>query len=623
MTSSEIRQKYLDFFSKRGHVVIPAASIVPLDDPTTLFNSSGMQQLVPYLKGEAHPMGVRLVNSQPCFRAEDIEEVGDNRHTTIFEMLGNWSLGDYFKAKQLPWVWEFFTTELGLDSNRLYITVFAGDAGVDEDHEAIKIWQDILKNDTPARSGNQGFDSKSKIYTYASNWWSRAGAPDKMPVGEIGGPDSEIFYDFGEEFHIHENSIFKDKPCHVNCDCGRFLEIGNSVFMQFTKTKNGMQPLPAQNVDFGGGFERIVAVVNNTPDIFTTDLFIPIISSIEESSGKKYKDQYMSSMRVIADHLRAATFMTAQGVLPSNKMQGHILRRLIRRAAVRARILGADVKKIFTQSIPVIIKSYSQAGFISADSIQPVIDVISQELDKFNRVLDRGEKEIQKKDPSQIDEKFAFDLYQNYGFPFEITVELLAEKNITLNQDKFDKIFDKHKQQSRSSSAGMFKGGLADQSEDVIKLHTATHLLHKSLQIVLGNQVRQEGSNITSERLRFDYYCKSVPTKEQLDEVEALMNQNIRANLSVIKTIETKNDAISSGATAFFRETYPEKVSVYTIGNGNKDKWFSKELCGGPHVDSTGQIGAVTIKKDKSIGSNIRRIYVMLKSAHGNKKHSR
>lgn len=551
-------------------------------------------------------MGTRLADSQPSFRADDIEEVGDNRHTTMFEMLGNWSLGDYFKKEQLPWVWEFFTSDLGLDPKRLYVTVFAGDAGVAQDDEAIKIWQKVIGTSQPARPGPEGWSVNTKIYTYVSNWWSRAGGPDKMPIGEIGGPDSEIFFDFGSNLKLHENSVFNNEVCHVGCDCGRFLEIGNSVFMQFIKTAKGMEPLPAQNVDFGGGFERITAAVQDTPDIFMTDLYSSIVRTIEQSSGKQYEGKFKPSMRVIADHLRASTFMISQGLTPSNKLQGYVLRRLLRRAAVRARLLGADAKKIFLECIPAVVAEYASAGFISADSLTQVQFVVSAELDKFGKALDKGLKEIARTDAKNIDAQFAFNLYQSLGFPYEITRDLLAEKNIILDQAEFDQIFAKHKEGSRTASAGMFKGGLADQSEITTKYHTATHLLHQALHDVLGDEIQQAGSNITSERLRFDYTYSGKPTPEQLKQIGEIVNQKIAEDLPVVKTIENKSAALQSGARAFFSEKYPDKVSVYTIGT------YSKELCGGPHVEHTGTIGKIEIYKDEALGSGKRRIYAKL-----------
>lgn len=593
MKASEIRAKYLKFFSDRGHAVIPAAPIIPPDDPTTLFTSSGMQQMVPYLKGEKHPMGVRIVDSQPSLRTEDIEEVGDNRHTCMFEMLGNWSLGDYFKHEQLPWIWEFFTVELGLPKEKLYITLFEGNDFVAKDLESYEIWKSLGVA-----------DDHIVYYPGKKNWWSRAGTPDQMPVGEIGGPTSEIFFEFTDVAH---DSKFGDK-CHPNCDCGKFLEIGNSVFMAYEKIEGGLKPLPAQNVDFGGGLERIVAAVGNDPDIFKIDMFTSMIRIIEVSSGKKYTGQYMAPMRVIADHLRAATFMIAQGTTPSNKLQGYILRRLLRRAAVRARLLGTEAKQIFVECIPAIVKEYSDAGFIESTVSTHVQDVVSQELDKFGKALDKGLKEINRTDPTLINAQFAFDLYQSLGFPFEITRDLLSEKNIQLNQDEFDQIFAKHKQGSRTASAGMFKGGLADHSEVTTKYHTATHLLHQALHDVLGDEIQQAGSNITSERLRFDYTFSGKPTPEQLKQIANIINAKIKEDLAVVKTIEDKTAALKSGARAFFAEKYPDKVSVYTIGT------YSKELCGGPHVEKTGVIGPLEIYKDEALGSGKRRIYAKLTS---------
>lgn len=591
MKASDIRSKYLKFFESRGHAIIPAAPIIPPDDPTTLFTSSGMQQMVPYLKGEPHSMGKRIVDSQPSLRTEDIEEVGDNRHTCMFEMLGNWSLGDYFKSEQLPWVWEFFTKEIGLDPTKLYVTLFEGNDLVEKDLESYEIWKSLGVA-----------DDRIFYYPGKKNWWSRAGTPDQMPVGEIGGPTSEVFFEFVD---VQHDPMYGDK-CHPNCDCGRFLEIGNSVFMAYEKVEGGLKPLPAQNVDFGGGLERIAAAINNNPDIFKIDMFEPIIKSIEKSSDKKYEGVYMAPMRVIADHLRASVFMIAQGTQPSNKLQGYILRRLLRRAAVRTRLLGADSKIIFKECIPTIVNEYSGAGFIKNDTLAHVQDTVLAELEKFGKALDKGLKEISKVDPKSVTAQFAFDLYQSLGFPFEITRDLLAEKNITLDQAEFDKIFSAHKEGSRTASAGMFKGGLADHGEITTKYHTATHLLHQALYDVLGDEVSQAGSNITSERLRFDYTYGGKPTPEELKQIENIINDKIQADLKVVKTIEDKSMALASGVKAFFAEKYPEKVSVYRIGD------YSKELCGGPHVEHTALIGPISIYKDESLGSGKRRIYAKL-----------
>jgi len=578
MTTNEIRQAYLDFFTDkiRQHKKFPPAPLVPPDDPTTLFTSSGMQQLVPYLKGELHPMGKRLVDSQPCFRAEDIEEVGDNRHTTFFEMLGNWSLGDYFKQDQLNWLWEFLTKILKLPQEKLHVTLFKGNKHVPKDKDSLDVWKKI---GLP--------ESRVHFYPAKYNWWSRAGTPDQMPPGIIGGTTSEVFFEFDSVKH---DKKFADK-CHPNCECGKFIEIGNSVFMEYEKQPDGsLKPLPKQNVDFGGGLERLAQVVQNQPDIFQIDIFKPIIEEIEKSCDKKYQGNNKTSMRVIADHLRAAKAMINEGVEPSNKQQGYILRRLIRRSAIKFRQLAG---KLDPQALAKIVKT------------KPAL---VEEIKKFQSTLDRGLKEFEKLEPNQLNELNAFDLFQTYGFPFEISEELFREKGQILDKKKFDQVFEDHKKLSRTASAGMFKGGLEDQSGATKKLHTATHLLHQSLRQILGDHVRQQGSHITAERFRFDFTHPQALTDGQLKKIETLINQQIKKDLKVKKAIVTKDQALKSGALAFFKETYPDKVSVYSIGN------FSKELCGGPHVSSTGEIGGVKITKEESIGAGKRRLYAVLKN---------
>lgn len=615
MTGTQIRQAYLKYFtdSPRNHAEIPAARLVPDNDPTTLFTSSGMQQLVPYLKGESHAMGTRLVDSQPSFRAEDIEEVGDNRHTTFFEMLGNWSLGDYFKQDQLPWIFEFMTTIVGLDPNRLFVTVFAGNEAAERDDESIQLWQKIFNTTEPAREGILGFDPNVKIYLYKSNWWSRAGKPQAMPVGEIGGPDSEIFYDFGEQHHLHELSPWKNQPCHPNCDCGRFLEIGNSVFMQYVKTDHGFEPLPKQNVDFGGGLERIAAAANADPDVFTIDLLFPVIRAIESATGQSYQDNSVKpAMRVIADHMRSAVFLIAQGIVPSNKMQGYFLRRLIRRSLVKLQQLSPEAK---LESIALAVKSIFADSYLAQTDSAEIESVISDEQLRFSKTLAKGIKVIQTTSAAAINGKFAFDLYQSYGFPLEITEELVKEQGITVNRDDFRAEFKKHQDISRAGSRGLFKGGLADHSETIVKYHTTTHLLQAALRQILGSHVQQMGSNITAERLRFDFKHPAKLSLAELGAIEALINQKIQENLPVTKTILPKDEALKSGAIAFFRDKYPDTVSVYTIGKNPDIDWFSKELCGGPHVSSTGIIGPVTIKKEEAVGAGVRRVYLVLQSA--------
>jgi alanyl-tRNA synthetase len=623
MDSRDVRAKYLAFFKSapRNHQAIPPSPLVPQDDPTTLFTGSGMQQLVPYLKGQPHPMGTRLVDSQPSFRAEDIEEIGDNRHTTFFEMLGNWSLGDYFKKEQLPWFFEFLTQGVGLDPKRLSVTVFEGDKIVPKDEESIKIWQELFKTKAAAQSGAAGFDPQTKIYLYSAkkNWWSRAGEPGKMPVGEIGGPDSEVFYDFGPELKLHENSVFKDKPCHVNCDCGRFLEIGNSVFMEYVKTETGFEPLPKKNVDFGGGLERITAASQNQPDIFQTDFFSEAIKTLEslKQTGGNY-DTNPKPYRIIVDHLRGAAFMAAEGVEPENKGRGYILRRLLRRSVVYARQLGLEDTEWLKETLSLVADPYAQVYPEVTEKIPQISERLTQEVDKFRKTVDKGMRLLERY--RKVDGKVAFDLFQTYGFPLEITEELLAQKGQQVNREEFEKEFEKHKQLSRTASAGMFKGGLADKSEEVTKLHTATHLLHKALREVLGDHIGQVGSNITAERLRFDFTHPQAMTQEEIQQVEAIVNEKIKANLPVHKTTEDKQAALASGALAFFPEKYPGKVTVYTIGKDPQKNWWSRELCGGPHVATTREIGGVTIEKETAVGTGKRRIYAVLNERIRNSK---
>ena len=566
MDSREIAESYLSFFKKQGHAVIPPAPLVPPDDPTTLFTSSGMQQLVPYLKGEIHPMGKRLVDAQPCFRAEDIDEVGDNRHTTFFTMLGNWSLGDYFKTEQLAWFWQWLTEELKLPKDRLAVTVFEGNQDVKKDETSAKIWQAL------------GL-TKEQIWYYPAqkNWWSRAGEPEKMPAGEIGGPDSEVFFEFTQVKHDPKFG----KTCHPNCDCGRWLEIGNSVFMEYEKQADAsFKPLPKQNVDFGGGLERLTAASQNQPDIFQTDIFRELM--------KAEPTKNLSDNRLIADHLRASVAMINEGISPGNKKQGYILRRLIRRAAIKL----ADPKNLTD-----FIKYFQPQTEAAA--------VLNDEIKKFSTSLAIGKKVLSR--AKTIDEALAFDIFQSYGLPFEV---IAAVTQVKLNRAKFEALLEQHSQKSRTASTGMFKGGLADQSEITTKYHTATHLLQAALRQVLGQHVRQEGSNITADRLRFDFAHPQALSEAEMQRVEELMNAKITANLPVVKTIEAKDTALKSGAMAFFRENYPNKVSVYTIGD------FSKELCGGPHVGSTAAIGGVKLVKQESIGAGKRRIYAVLKEIY-------
>lgn len=631
MKAAEIRQKYLDFFAKLGHKIIPPAPLVPENDPSTLFTSSGMQPLVPYLKGEAHPMGQRLVDSQPSIRLQDIEEVGDTCHTTFFEMLGNWSLGDYFKKEQLDWFLEFLTSAdyLKLPKEKLYVSVFEGTKEVPRDSESFEIWKSL------------GI-IEDYIFFYGSekNWWSRSGTPEQMPVGEIGGPDSEVFFDFGQELDLHEKfckTCSCEAKCHPNCQCGRFLEIGNSVFMQYEKKADGkLWELPKKNVDFGGGLERLCAATNGDPDIFKIDLFAPLIHIVEAESHKNYNDykqsfslsnDYKKSMRIIADHLRAAVFLISQGVEPSNTQQGYVLRRLIRRAVRHGRLLGADSgqARMTEKIVETVIESYDDFYPELTKNQEKISQTLLTEEEKFGKTLSQGLKEFEKILSQNSDEltlpslfkrgslaekkisgKKAFYLYESFGFPVELTMELASEKGYSVDLEGFKKAMEKHQELSRTASAGMFKGGLANHSEEVTKLHTATHLLHASLRKILGVHVQQKGSNITAERLRFDFSHPQKMTDEEIEGVEGLVNEKIKENLPVTMEIMDLKKAQESGALGFFKEKYSEKVKVYKMGE------FSMEICGGPHVDFTGSLKRFKIIKEEAAGLGVRRIYGVL-----------
>jgi alanyl-tRNA synthetase len=625
MTAQEIRKKYLEYFEAKGHKVIPRALLVPQDDPTTLFTGSGMQPLVPYLLGEKHPDGTRLVDSQTCFRAEDMDEVGDNRHTTFFEMLGNWSLGDYFKEDQLGWFWDFLTKTVGLDPQKLYVTCFIGDEanGVPKDTESAKLWKDLF--------GQEGIDAeeveigseadgyakgmqKGRIFYYdaSKNWWSREGVPANMRDGEPGGPDSEVFYDFGT---AHDKRY--GEHCHPNCDCGRFLEIGNSVFMTYRKVDDKFEPLPKPNVDFGGGLERIAAARLDSPDVFQISLLKPIIEGLENLSGKSYS-QHENSMRVIADHLRAGVFLAVDGVAPSNKQQGYVLRRLLRRAIRYAFELGIE-QDLCEKIAPTVINLYKNDFPEVAQREREVVDVFMKEEKIFRQTLRAGVREFQKlaNEKSELDGSLIFKLYDTYGFPVELSVEEAYKQNVKVAdewQKQFDTLMAEQRQRSQTASAGMFKGGLADHSPEVVKLHTTTHLMYQALKNVLGDHVVQRGSNITAERTRFDFSHPEKVTREQLDEVEKIVNEQIEKDLPVTWKEEKTDEAFKKGASGAFGDKYGDTVKVYTIGN--EDNPFSREICGGPHVEHTGLIGEggkrFKITKEEASSAGVRRIKAVL-----------
>ncbi len=635
MTVAEVRTRYLDFFAKRGHAIIPSAPIVPENDPTTLFTSSGMQPLVPYLLGQPHPEGARLVDSQMSFRADDIPEVGDNRHTTFFEMLGNWSLGDYFKEEQLPWIFEFLTSKeegLGLDPKNIYVTVFGGDLESDmiADINAVEIWTKLFDEKgidakfvvlgTEENGGEIGMQG-GRIFSYGArkNWWSRAGIPVKMPAGEIGGPDSEIFYDFGLP---HDTSFGPE--CHPNCDCGRFIEIGNSVFMQFIKNTDGtFSELPKRNVDFGGGLERLTAATCDNPDVFLIDVFDAARTVLESRSGKNYsrfdleeKDSADTrSFRIILDHMRAASFMLASGIRPANSEQGYVLRRLIRRA-----IREADKLGIKEAVLAEVAEGFGAAYAGAYPFVQSASQAIREELEKeeaqFRKTLAHGLRELEKMG-NDID---AFTLFTTYGFPVELTEEIANERGITLDMAAVQAKMEEHQNLSRAGAAQKFAGGLADQAEQTVRYHTAHHLLLKALQMILGPDVHQRGSNITSERLRIDFSYGQKMTDDQKAAVETIVNEKIAEELPVIRTVMPKADAEKLEAESEFGANYPEQVSVYSIGPKDATEAdpkfaeaFSLEFCGGPHVSNTRELsGTFKIVKEEASSAGIRRIKAIL-----------
>jgi alanyl-tRNA synthetase len=623
MTAKEIRERYLKFFEARGHKIIPSASLIPENDSSTLFIGSGMQPLVPYLLGEPHPAGKRLVNSQKSFRTEDIEDVGDNRHNTFFEMLGNWSLGDYFKKEQLRWFFEFLTGELKLDPSRLYVSVYKGNPkiGIGPDEESVKIWQKLFSEvgieakvvKDPEKVGLAG----GRIFYYGDkkNWWSRSGEPDNMPVGEPGGPDSEVFYDLGHDLGRHEKSPWRNQPCHINCDCGRFIEIGNSVFMEFAREKDGFTSLSQKNVDFGGGLERLTMVAQGKDNVFETDLFINIINKIKKlTGGREYRDN-VKAFEVIADHLKAATFIMGddKGIAPTNTDQGYIVRRLIRRAIRYGRQLGIEVAGWTAEIARIVINDYKNVYDELERNQEFVVREMRKEEEKFSQTLVRGLKifsQVADKCSGEINGHDAFNLYQTYGFPLEMMCELAKEKGLSVDEAGFRKELKKHQELSRTAAAGKFKGGLADQSEATTKLHTAAHLLLAALRRVLGDHVIQKGSNITAERLRFDFSHPEKLSNSQKQEVEKIVNEAIEADLPVHWEEMSLEKAKKSGAMGVFESKYGERVKVYTIGE--EGNIFSKEICGGPHVKRTGQLGYFRITKEQSSSAGVRRIKAIL-----------
>lgn len=629
MTAQEIRQKYLDFYASRGHAVIPRAPLVPYNDPTTLFTGSGMQPLLPYLLGEEHPKGKRLVDTQTCLRAQDIEEVGDNRHTTFFEMLGNWSLGDYFKKEQLPWFFEFLVDEVGIDPSKLYVTCFYGDEanGIPRDTESADIWRQLFdRRGIEAREvevGSEedgyrvGMPEGGRIFYYdaSKNWWCRGGKIGDMPVGEPGGPDSEVFYEF--DFIAHDPKW--GEKCHPNCDCGRFMEIGNSVFMEYIRTETGFEKLPKQNVDFGGGLERIAAARLNSPDVFKISILQPIIAKLEQISGKSY-DSHTESMRVIADHLRASTFLAVDGIAPSNKTQGYVMRRLMRRAIRFAFDLGVE-QNFVEQVVPVIADLYENDYPEVKENRQKVIDVLVKEEKAFRQTLRKGLQMLQKLSASGLSGEEVFTLYDTFGFPVELSTEEAFKQGIELSEnwrEEFDAKMTEQRERSQTAAKGTFKGGLGGQTEQHKKYHTATHLMYQSLRTVLGDHVIQHGSNITEERLRFDFSHDEKMTPEQIKQVEDMVNEQIDKDLVVTWEEHPTEKAIHElHVLGAFGDRYGDVVKCYRMQASGEDEPFSFEICGGPHVDHTGQLkkGGKRFKilKEESSSAGIRRIKAVLR----------
>jgi len=610
ITARELRSQFLEFFRSKDHAIIPSASLIPDNDPTTLFITAGMHPLVPYLLGQPHPEGKRLADAQKALRTVDIDEVGDRTHFTFFEMLGNWSLGDYFKREAIEWSWEFLTSPqyLGLDKEKLFVSVFAGDADAPRDDESAGIWKEIFERD-----GVSNLEKRIYYYPKSENWWGPAGITGPC------GPDTEIFYYTGNQDPFAAG--FDDEPAN---DVSDFIEIWNNVFMQFNKTAEGLyEPLVQHNVDTGLGLERMTAILNwikgniSEPDPYRTSLFTQTLATLLDKSGASYDDvSKQSSLRIICDHLRAATFMVQDGVQPSNKERGYILRRLIRRAVRELHKLGIS-QHDFATTTAAVVQSFtrneeytSQYPELQENEVSILHD-ITTEVEKFSKSLNKGLHELEKYE--LLDGNIAFQLYQTYGFPFEMTEEIARERGQEVSKGSFETEFKKHQELSREKSGQTFKGGLADHSENVTRYHTATHLLHAALREVLGEHVHQEGSNITQERLRFDFTHHSAVTEEEMQRVESWINDKIAKDLPVTQTMMPKEDAVASGAMAFFKEKYPDIVSVYTIGDDHD--WVSRELCGGPHVTHTGDIPQVEIYKQKAVSAGTRRVYLQFRQA--------
>ncbi len=625
MNTQEIRQKYLEFCQRNGHAIIERAPLILHNDPTTLFTGSGMQPLLPYLLGQDHPQGTKLADSQTCLRAQDIEDVGDNRHTTFFEMLGNWSMGEYFKRQQIEWFFEFLTEIVGLDPHKIYVSCFIGDEknNIPRDDEAAQIWQEVFAKkgieakiveldsaENGDRLGMQG--GRIFFYNDKENWWSRGGGIDSTPIGDPCGPDSEVFYDFGEQ---HHDASFGQ--AHPASDSGRFMEIGNQVFMQYRRLDDGsFEPLKRKNVDFGGGLERIAAAAIDSPDVFKISLLQPIIKKLESLSGKEYAT-HTASMRVIADHLRAAVFLAVDGCVPSNKEQGYVMRRLLRRAIRYSFDLGIE-QNFLEEVVPVIADLY-EADFPEVkENRESIIAVLVKEEKAFRQTLRKGLRQMRHYIDDGLTGGELFTLYDTFGFPVELSTEEAYKQGIKLSDNwraEFDARMAEQRQRSKTARKGQFSGGLEGHDPIHLKYHTATHLLGAALRKVLNApDLQQHGSNITAERLRFDFNHDKL-TPEEKQAVEDQVNAWIDADLPVSYQIYPTDEALKMGAIGAFGERYGDKVKVYSIGEG--DNVVSFEVCGGPHVEHTGVLAEggkrFKITKEESSSAGIRRIKAVLK----------
>ena len=625
MNTQEIRQKYLEFCQRNGHAIIERAPLMLHNDPTTLFTGSGMQPLLPYLLGQDHPQGTKLADSQTCLRAQDIEDVGDNRHTTFFEMLGNWSMGEYFKRQQIEWFFEFLTEIVGLDPHKVYVSCFIGNEknNIPRDDEAAQIWQEVFAKKgieakivelDSAENGDKLGMQGGRIFFYndKENWWSRGGGIDSTPIGDPCGPDSEVFYDFGEQ---HHDASFGQ--AHPASDSGRFMEIGNQVFMQYRRLDDGsFEPLARKNVDFGGGLERIAAASIDSPDVFRISLLWPIIKKLESLSGKEYAT-HTASMRVIADHLRAAVFLAVDGCVPSNKEQGYVMRRLLRRAIRYSFDLGIE-QNFLEEVVPVIADLY-EADFPEVKkNRESIIAVLVKEEKAFRQTLRKGLRQMQQYIDDGLTGEELFTLYDTFGFPVELSTEEAYKQGIKLSDNwraEFDAKMDEQRQRSKTARKGQFSGGLEGHDPIHLKYHTATHLLGAALRKVLGApDLQQHGSNITAERLRFDFNHDKL-TPEEKQAVEDQVNAWIDADLPVSFAVYPTDEALKMGAIGAFGERYGDEVKVYSIGEGENRVSF--EVCGGPHVEHTGVLAEggkrFKITKEESSSAGIRRIKAILK----------